>query len=142
MHIFSYFFPEDLQCFRKNEVQTENCQAEKIELNNKKKIRMRIVQKMRINQKPITKFKRRNRSTRTKKGTAVPKEIKRTPNPIKTVIKQKQIEILIVVSQFLKKNIELILIASKNFFFSKTIKQMANLEIKETRKPKIMNKKT
>jgi len=73
----------------KNEVQTENCQAEKIELNNRKKVRIRIVQKTRINQKPITKFKRKNRSTRIRKGTAVPTETKKSPNPIKIVIKQK-----------------------------------------------------
>ncbi len=89
IHIFSCSFPEELRRRMKNEVQTENCQAEKMELNNKKKIRIRIVQKTRTNQKPTTKFKRKNRSTRIKKGTAVPTEIKKSPNPIKMVIKQK-----------------------------------------------------
>ncbi len=89
IHIFSYFFPKELRYFIKNEVQTENCQAEKIEPNNKKKIRIKIVQETRINQKPIIKFKRKNRSTRIKKGTAVPIETKKSPNPIKIVIKQK-----------------------------------------------------
>ena len=84
-----------------------------------------------ISQKLIIKFNCKARISKNRNGKAVPKQIRNNPRANKMVSKNKEIDVFMVINQFLKKKITPFLIADINFSFSRIIKKMINLNIKE-----------